>query len=131
MRPRNTCVLCKYAGGTNTDINDVMKYIHDNISKLSVDEIAQQVHEALLMYLEEDESCSHAEIVEHIQQHSQEHNIVICSLLRDVRSISQELLKATRVRREDDSHEIDLRTVAVFFKSVELAAMLATRMHDK
>jgi hypothetical protein len=131
MRPRNTCVLCKYAGGTNTDINDVMKYIHDNISKLSVDEIAHQVHEALLMYLEADESCSHAAIVEHIQQHSQEHNIVICTLLRDVRSVSQDLLKATRVQREDDSHEIDLRAAAVFFKSVELAAMLSTRMHDK
>ena len=131
MSARQSCLLCKYAGGSNTEINDVVKYIHDNISKLSVDEIAHQVHEVLPQYLVPGEHCSHESIVEHIQQHSQEHNIVICTLLRDVRSLSQDLLRATRVQREDGPDEIDLRTAAVFFKSVELAAMLSTRMHEK
>jgi hypothetical protein len=131
MSARNVCLLCKYAGGSNTEINDVVKYIHDNISKLSVDEIAHQVHDVLPQYLAPDEHCTHAAIVEHIQQHSQEHNIVICTLLRDVRNLSQDLLRATRVQREDASDEIDLRTAAVFFKSVELAAMLSARMHEK
>ena len=131
MAQRETCMLCKYAGGSNEDINDVLKYIHDNISKLSVEEIANQVQEVLPEYLAENEHCSHASIVEHIQQHSQEYKIVICTLLRDVRALSQELLQASRVRREDESHEIDLKSTAMFFKSVELAAMLTTRVHDK
>jgi len=131
MAQRETCMLCKYAGGSNEDINDVLKYIHDNISKLSVEEIANQVQEVLPEYLAENERCSHASIVEHIQQHSQEYKIVICTLLRDVRALSQELLQASRVRREDESHEIDLKSTAMFFKSVELAAMLTTRVHDK
>jgi len=38
---RDECVLCKYAGGSNTEVNDVMKYIHDNISKVILDEIAR------------------------------------------------------------------------------------------
>jgi hypothetical protein len=129
--PRETCVLCKYAGGSNAEVNDVLKYIHDNISKLSVDEIAHQVHEVLPQYLDPNELCSHASIVTHIQKHSQEYKIVICSLLRDVRGLSEELLHASRVRREDDTHEIDLRTTAMFFKSVELAAMLSTKILDK
>jgi hypothetical protein len=129
--PREACLLCKYAGGSNAEVNDVLKYIHDNISKLSVDEIANQVHEVLPQYLDEHEHCSHASIVAHIQQHSQEYKIVICTLLRDVRGLSQELLQASRVRREDDTHEIDLRTTAMFFKSVELAAMLSTKILDK
>ena len=131
MEQREPCMLCKYAGGSNEDINDVLKYIHENISKLSVDEIAKQVQEVLPEYLGADEYCSHASIVEHIQQHSQEYKIVICTLLRDVRALSQELLQASRVRREDDSHEIDLKSTAMFFKSVELAAMLTTRVNDK
>jgi hypothetical protein len=131
MCTRDACVLCKYAGGSNTEINDVVKYIHDNITKLSVDEIAHQVNDVLPQYLDAGEQCSHAAIVEHIVQHSQEHNIVICTLLRDVRSLSKDLLRATRVQREDASDEIDLRTAAVFFKSVELAAMLSARMHEK
>jgi len=131
MEQREVCILCKYAGGSNENINDVLKYIHDNISKLSVDEIANQVYEVLPEYLADDEHCSHASIVEHIQKHSQEYKIVICTLLRDVRALSQELLQASRVTRENDSHEIDLRSTAMFFKSVELAAMLTTKVHDK
>jgi hypothetical protein len=131
MEERGVCMLCKYAGGSNENINDVLKYINDNISKLSVDEIAHQVHEVLPEYLAEDEECSHASIVEHIQQHSQEYKIVICTLLRDVRALSQELLQASRVRRDNDSHEIDLKSTAMFFKSVELAAMLTTKVNDK
>ena len=131
MEHREACVLCKYAGGSNEDINDVLKYIHDNISKLSVEEIAHQVCDVLPEYLDENEQCSHASIVEHIQEHSQEYKIVICTLLRDVRALSQELLQASRVRRDNDSHEIDLRSTAMFFKSVELAAMLTTKVHDK
>jgi hypothetical protein len=131
MEEREACMLCKYAGGSNENINDVLKYIHDNISKLSVDEIAHQVHEVLPEYLAEDECCSHASIVEHIQQHSQEYKIVICTLLRDVRTLSQELLQASRVRRENDSHELDLKSTAMFFKSVELAAMLTTKINEK
>ena len=50
MEEEHECVLCKYAGGNNADINDVMKYIHDNISKLSIDEIARQVHQVLPSY---------------------------------------------------------------------------------
>jgi len=131
MATRHACLLCRYSGGSNSDINEVAKYIHDNIAKLSVEEIAHTVHEELGQYLAPGEACSHADIVEHILQHSQEHNIVICTLLRDVRALSQDLLRATRVQREDDSREIDLRTAAVFFKSVELAAMLSARMHEK
>lgn len=131
MATRQACLLCRYSGGSNSDINEVAKYIHDNIAKLSVEEIAHQVHEVLPQYLAPGEACSHAAIVEHILQHSQEHNIVICTLLRDVRALSQDLLRATRVQREDDSREVDLRTAAVFFKSVELAAMLSARMHEK
>jgi hypothetical protein len=131
MEGRETCILCKYAGGNNENINDILKYIHDNISKLSVDEIAHQVQEALPEYLDEGEHCSHASIVEHIQKHSQEYKVVICTLLRDVRALSQELLQASRVRREDEAPEIDLRTAAMFFKSVELAAMLTTKVHEK
>jgi hypothetical protein len=128
---RDECVLCKYAGGSNAEINDVMKYIHDNISKLSLDEIAKQVQQELPRYLTPGETCSHASIVEHIQNHSQEHNIVICTLLRDVRALSQELLQSSRVRRESDTHEIDLKAASMFFKSVELAAMLSAKIHDK
>lgn len=131
MQARETCVLCKYAGGSNSEINDVQKYILENISKLSVDEIAHQVHDVLPQYLLGDESCSHASIVEHIQEHSQEHNVVLCTLLRDVRALSRDLLRSSRVQREDESLDVDLRTVAVFFKSVELAAMLSGRLNDK
>ncbi len=131
MASHESCVLCKYAGGNNAEINELMKYIHDNISKLSIDEIARQVHQVLPEYLAPEEECSHESIVEHIQHHSQEHNIVICTLLRDVRALSQELLQASRVNRENDSHEVDLRTAAMFFKSVELAAMLSGKIHDK
>ena len=131
MEAREVCVLCKYAGGSNSEINDVQKYILDNISKLSVDEIAHQVHDVLPEYLAADECCSHASIVEHIQEHSQEHNIVLCTLLRDVRALSRDLLRSTRVQREDESLDVDLRTAAVFFKSVELAAMLSGRLNDK
>ena len=129
MEEEHECVLCKYAGGNNADINDVMKYIHDNISKLSIDEIARQVHQVLPSYLAPGEACSREAIVAHIKHHSQEHNIVICALLRDVRALSQELLQASRVTRESDVHEIDLRTAAMFFKSVELAAMLSAKIH--
>jgi len=129
--PRTPCLLCKYAGGCNTQVNEVLKYVHENISKLSVAEIAQQVHEVLPQYLDAHEHCSLASIVEHIQEHSQEHRVVICTLLRDVRALSQDLLLASRVRRDDDTHDVDLRTAAMFFKSVELAAMLSTKIHDK
>ena len=131
MESEDECVLCKYAGGNNTEINVVMKYIHDNISKLSIEEIARQVHQVLPSYLAPAETCSCEAIVENIKQHSQDHNLVICSLLRDVRGLSQELLQASRVKRDSDLHEIDLRTAAMFFKSVELAAMLSAKIHDK
>jgi hypothetical protein len=131
MESEDECVLCKYAGGNNTEINDVMKYIHDNISKLSIEEIARQVDQVLPSYLATGETCSCETIVEHIKQHSQDHNLVICSLLRDVRGLSQELLQASRVKRDSDVHEIDLRTATMFFKSVELAAMLSAKIHDK
>jgi len=125
------CVLCKYAGGTNVDVNDVMRFIHNNISKISVEDIAQQVHSVLPDFLAPEEQCSREAIIEHIRHHSQEHNIVICTLLRDVRALSQDLLRASRVQRENDCHEIDLRTAGMFFKSVELAAMLSGKIHDK
>jgi hypothetical protein len=34
-------MLCKYVGGSNVEVHDVMKYIHDNISKVILDEIAR------------------------------------------------------------------------------------------
>jgi hypothetical protein len=89
------------------------------------------MHQELPVYLAPGEEWSYSSIVEHIQHHSEEHNIVICTLLCDVRALSQELLQTSLVWRESDTREIDLKAASMFFKSVDLTVMLSAKIHDK
>jgi hypothetical protein len=124
------CVLCKYAGGDNTEVNEVMAYIRENITKLEINEMAKICKETLNECIQH-ESCSEDDIINHIMHHSQEHNILITRMLHEVRELCDDLRKATRTQNEDGSTEVNLRTASLYFKAVELAASLSAKIHEK
>jgi hypothetical protein len=124
------CVLCKYAGGDNTEVNEVMAYIRENITKLEINEMAKICKETLNECIQH-ESCSEDDIINHIMHHSQEHNILITRMLHEVRELCDDLRKATRTQNEDGSTEVNLRTASLYFKAVELAASLSGKIHEK
>jgi len=124
------CVLCKYAGGDNTEVNEVMAYIRENITKLEINEMAKICKETLNECIQH-ESCSEDDIINHIMHHSQEHNILITRMLHEVRELCDDLRKATRTQNEDGSTEVNLRTASLYFKAVELAANLSGKIHEK
>jgi hypothetical protein len=124
------CVLCKYAGGDNKDVNEVMDYIRDNITKLEINEMAKICTETLNECIQH-EPCTEADVIKHIMHHSQEHNILITRMLHEVRELCDDLRKATRTQNEDGSTEVNLRTASLYFKAVELAANLSGKIHEK
>jgi hypothetical protein len=126
----SACVLCKYAGGDNKDVNEVMDYIRDNITKLEIKEMAKICTETLNECIEH-EPCSEEDVINHIMNHSQEHNILITRMLHEVRDLCNDLRKATRTVNEDGTSEVNLRTASLYFKAVELAANLSGKIHEK
>jgi len=126
----SACVLCKYAGGDNKDVNEVMDYIRDNITKLEINEMAKICTETLNECIQH-EPCTEADVIKHIMHHSQEHNILITRMLHEVRELCDDLRKATRTQNEDGSTEVNLRTASLYFKAVELAANLSGKIHEK
>ena len=123
-------VLCKYAGGDNTEVNEVMEYIRQNINRLEIREMAKICTETLNECIQH-ETCSEQDVIDHIMNHSQEHNILITRMLLEVRDLCDDLKKATRTQNEDGTYEVNLRTASLFFKAVELAANLSGKIHEK
>lgn len=126
----SACVLCKYAGGDNKDVNEVMDYIRDNINKLEINEMAKICTETLNECIKH-EPCTEEDVIKHIMHHSQEHNVLITRMLHEVRELCDDLRKATRTQNEDGSTEVNLRTASLWFKAVELAASLSGKIHEK
>ena len=126
----SACVLCKYAGGDNKDVNEVMVYIRDNIHKLEINEMAKICTETLNECIKH-EPCTEEDVIKHIMHHSQEHNVLITRMLHEVRELCDDLRKATRTQNEDGSTEVNLRTASLWFKAVELAASLSGKIHEK
>ena len=121
------CVLCRYSGGSNACVNEVNQYILQNISLLDINEIAQQASETLSSVLEL--PCTREHIKRHIHEHTHEPKIVVNLLLRDVRSVLEDVRSSSRVVDADGNVTIDKNNMLVYLKTVEVAASLAMRLN--
>ena len=120
------CILCRYSGGANALVNEVIQYITQNITVLDIDEIATQAAEMLRDVLEQE--CSPDTIKLHIHEHTQEPRIVVSLLLRDIRKTVEEVRKSSSSTDEAGNVVVDKNNMLLYLKTVEVAAALAMRM---
>jgi hypothetical protein len=123
----NPCILCRYSGGSNTLVNEVNQYISQNISVLDLEEIAQQAAEMLCTVVEQ--QCTSECIKRHINEHTQEPRIIVSLLLRDIRSVVDEVRHCSRTVDEEGKVCIDKTNMLLYLKTVEVAANLAMRLN--
>jgi hypothetical protein len=121
------CVLCRYSGGSNACVNEVNQYILQNISVLDINEIAQQASDTLASVLEL--PCTPEHIKRHIHEHTHEPKIVVNLLLRDVRSVLEDVRSSSRVVDCEGNVTIDKNNMLIYLKTVEVAASLAMRLN--
>jgi hypothetical protein len=121
------CVLCRYSGGSNACVNEVNQYIMQNISLMDINEIAQQASDTLSSVLEL--SCTTEHIKRHIHAHTHEPKIVVNLLLRDVRSVLEDVRSSSRVVDAEGNVTIDKNNMLIYLKTVEVAASLAMRLN--
>ena len=120
------CVLCRYAGGCNTTVNEVMSYIRDNVGIIDIDELAQQASDMLVARV--DDSCTKDMVFNHISSHSQDHRIVTAMLLRDLRPILQKL-HASAVSYEEEGHVVVHKThMHLYLKTIEVTCSLTGKL---
>ena len=119
-------ILCRYSGGANALVNEVIQYITQNITVLDIDEIATQAAEMLRDVLEQE--CSPDTIKLHIHEHTQEPRIVVSLLLRDIRKTVEEVRKCSSVTDEAGNVVVDKNNMLLYLKTVEVAAALAMRL---
>lgn len=120
------CVLCRYAGGCNTTVNEVMAYIRENVSIVDIDELAQQASEMLVQRV--DASCTKAMVHTHISSHSQDHRIVTSMLLRDLRPLVQQLRQSCLSHDEEGNAVVDAKHMNLYLKTVEVASALSSKL---
>jgi hypothetical protein len=120
------CILCRYSGGANALVNEVIQYITQNITVLDIDEIATQAAEMLRDVLEQE--CSPDTIKLHIHEHTQEPRIVVSLLLRDIRKTVEEVRKSSSSTDEAGNVVVDKNNMLLYLKTVEVAAALAMRL---
>jgi hypothetical protein len=120
------CVLCRYAGGCNSTVNEVMAYIRDNVSIVDIDELALQASEMLVQRV--DAACTKDMVLAHISSHSQDHRIVTSMLLRELRPIVQKLRSSCLSHDEEGNAVVDRIHMNLYLKTVEVASVLSSKL---
>jgi hypothetical protein len=120
------CVLCRYAGGCNVTVNEVMAYIRDSIAIVDMEELAQQASEMLVERV--DPACTKDMVLTHISSHSQDHRIVTSMLLRELRPIVQRLRESCLSHDEDGHAVVDRVHMNLYLKTVEVASSLSSKL---
>lgn len=120
------CVLCRYAGGCNTTVNEVMSYIRDSIAIVDMEELAQQASEMLVERV--DATCTKDMVLTHISAHSQDHRIVTSMLLRELRPIVQKLRHSCLSHDEEGNAVVDRVHMNLYLKTVEVASVLSSKL---
>jgi hypothetical protein len=120
------CVLCRFSGGCNTCVNEVMAYIRDSISIIDIDEVAQQASDMLVQHV--DPSSTKDMVLTHISSHSQDHRIVTSMLLRELRPIVQKLRVSSLSHDEDGRAVVDKVHMNLYLKTVEVASVLSSKL---
>jgi hypothetical protein len=125
------CVLCRYAGGCNTTVNEVMAYIRENVSIVDIDELAEQACSMLVQRV--DATCTKDMVRTHITTHSQDHRIVTSMLLRELRPLVQTLRSTCLSHDEEGNAVVNVKHMNLYLKTVEVAAVLSSKvdMHVK
>lgn len=120
------CVLCRYAGGHNATVNEVMAYIRDSVSIIDTDELATQASALLVERV--DASCTKDMVLTHISSHSQDHRIVTSMLLRELRPIVQKLRASSLTHDEEGKVLVDKTHMNLYLKTVEVASVLSSKL---
>jgi hypothetical protein len=120
------CVLCRYAGGCNSTVNEVMAYIRESVALVDMDELAQQACDMLVERV--DASCTKDMVLAHISSHSQDHRIVTSMLLRELRPIVQKLRTSCLSHDEDGNAVVDKVHMNLYLKTVEVASVLSSKL---
>ena len=120
------CVLCRYAGGCNSTVNEVMAYIRESVALVDMDELAQQACDMLVERV--DASCTKDMVLTHISSHSQDHRIVTSMLLRELRPIVQKLRASCLSHDEEGNAVVDKVHMNLYLKTVEVASVLSSKL---
>ena len=120
------CVLCRYAGGCNTTVNEVMAYIRDSIAIVDMEELALQASEMLVERV--DASGTKDMVPTHISAHSQDHRIVTSMLLRELRPIVHKLRQSCLSHDEEGNAVVDRVHMNLYLKTVEVASVLSSKL---
>jgi hypothetical protein len=124
VQPR--CVLCRFSGGCNTCVNEVMAYIRESISIIDIDEVAQQASDMLVQKV--DPSCTRDMVRTHISMHSQDHRIVTSMLLRELRPMVQKLRESSMSHDEEGGVVVHKVHMNLYLKTVEVASALSSKL---
>ena len=113
-----SCVLCEMTGSGHAIVDEVNNYILDNLGRVHISEMAEQV--TTTMNELPDKHLSKAMFYKHIRSHMRQQKVVLSNLLNDLLEVAQSTKHAcVCVCSDTDTRVVDPKMLQAYLKTVD------------
>ncbi len=113
---QNDCKLCKYLGGSVRAINEVPRYVEENVGKVSFSEMTRQIIDILQA---EGVTMTAQEIEVHFTKHTQTPKVVLGRILADLHDVMAVAKSEVVVTDEENHTSINPKALQSYLETVK------------
>ena len=113
---QNDCKLCKYLGGSVRAINEVPRYVEENVGKVSFSEMTRQIIDILKA---EGVTMTAQEIEVHFTKHTQTPKVVLGRILADLHDVMAVAKSEVVVTDEENHTSINPKALQSYLETVK------------
>lgn len=114
----SSCALCQLTGAGINQIEDINRYILENVNKVDVKEMSRQVCDVINTI--DGKHMTHKQFVTHLQQHMQQQKVVMTGILQDLRLLASNTRDSCLVTCEETGNSmVDHKVMTAYLKVVD------------
>lgn len=118
MEEHESCVLCEMTGSNHAIVDEVNTYILDNLGRVHISEMAEQVTQAMNEL--PNKYLSKEMFYKHIRSHMRQQKVVLSNLLNDLLEVAQNTKHAcVCVCSDTDTRVVDPKMLQAYLKTVD------------
>ena len=118
MQEHESCVLCEMTGSGHSIVDEVNTYILDNLGRVHISEMAEQVTQAMNEL--PNKYLSKEMFYKHIRSHMRQQKVVLSNLLNDLLEVAQNTKHAcVCVCADTDTRVVDPKMLQAYLKTVD------------
>jgi hypothetical protein len=113
-----SCALCELTGAGIQQVEEINRYILENVNKVDINELSRQVCDEINTI--EGKHMTHKQFVRHLHHHMQQQKVVMTGILQDLRLLASNTRDSCLVTCEETGNSmVDHKVMTAYLKVVD------------